>query len=502
MANEQRLPQYIQIGVQYPIVVRDFRQGRYIPYSVSTYLAPSNSVSFCRNVNFDTIIGSAVVRKGTTLVGATVASGKTPLGLTEYVNTFNNVNLNYLIAVFPGASTATASYWNGTSWQATNQTGLSNTYKDRFAVLGGSLFMCNSTNGMLAAPDGITFATLNCITTVKPSLVYRYQSTLLCAGDPTYPSRVWFSSVISPVSSPFITWNNDPSTGDWIDVNPDDGGWMTGFAESSTFLILFKSNAMYRINAVASSAQPQLIYNVGAVCQEGITACQGVAYFFSGSGIYSTDGSFPVQQGRGMIQDIVDNIPQANWTSVAAGHDEFNVYFSVGTVTVGASTDNPVTYTNCVLKYSTRDQTWSVHTYANLFNFFSQFTDSNGRLTRGATTAGDVQTLNLGTTDNGNPINYEMTTQDIDFANRAHDKSISDQLIVFAQNGQDSTMDCFCDGEKKDIPITLTERVNYGKNINLEGHFFNFHWFGETSGTSPVFEGFTIEAVQDNGLTP
>lgn len=489
------------ITPQNPFIFRDMRQGRYAPYSVSEYLAPANSVSFSRNVNFDTIVGKAVVRKGTTLVGATVASNKTPLGLAEFVGLGGSPN--YIMSAFSGASNATVYYWNGTSWTATNKTGLSNTKLNRFATLGGSVFFANGTDGMFDSSDGVTFGTTNSIGTVKPSLVYRYNATLLCAGDATYPSRVWFSSVISPAASPFITWSVNATTGNWIDINPDDGGQMVGFAETSSFLLAFKSNGMYRLDTIAKSTSPQNIFNIGAQSQEGIVACQGLVYFFSGIDIRQTDGGFPVQISRVGVQDIIDAIPQANWAAVAAGTDGINVYFSIGTVTLNTNTEFSRTLTNCVLKWSPRDQSWSVHTYGNVFSFFTLFTDStNGRVMRGSTTAGDVQSLNVGTTDNTVVINYELETQDIDFGDRSHLKGISKQIAVFTKNGQDSLLSCKVDDDfPKPIPIENIKRVNIGKDIDLQGHYFRFLWYGEAGGTSPVFEGFSLESVTDLGQT-
>lgn len=464
---------------------------------MSEELVPLNSVLFTRNVNYDTVVGKAVVRTGTTLLGSAVAAGNAPLGLTEAIG--KGGTNNYLFAVFKGASNATAYYYNGTSWAATNKTALSNSKLNRFAVLGGSTFMTNATDGMFDAADH-TFGTTNSITTVLPSLIHRYNSTMLCSGDATYPSRVWFSSVISPVTSPFITWSNDATTGNWIDINPDDGGYNTAFAETSTFLLVFKNNAMYRLDTVSKSTQAQNIFNVGAVSQEAVTTCQGLAYFFSGAGIYSTDGSFPQRQGRGQVQDIIDAIPQANWGKVAAGADEFNVYYSVGTVTLRPNTDNATTLTNCVLKFSVRDQSWSVHTYANLFSFFAAYTDTNGRVLRGADSVGDVQTLNLGTSDNTAAIDFEMETQDIEFADRSHLVQIADKIAVFAQNGEGSQLLCKCDGAPKQIPINIEGRITVGKDINLQGHYFRFRWFGTSTGTPAMFEGFTIENITDIGM--
>jgi hypothetical protein len=68
-----------------PFILRDFRQGRISKDIVSNFIVPENSVSNSLNVNFDEVIGSAKVRPGTVKLGATVASGKTPLGLSSFL---------------------------------------------------------------------------------------------------------------------------------------------------------------------------------------------------------------------------------------------------------------------------------------------------------------------------------------------------------------------------------------------------------------------------------
>lgn len=353
-----------------PFLLRDFRQGRVSKDIVSELLVPENSVANSININYDEIIGSAKVRFGTTKLGNTVASNKTPLGLASFVGPSGSPNL--LLSVFSGASTATIYYYD-TSWHASGKTSLSNTAKNRFAVLGGSAFITNPTDGMFDSADGNTWGTTNSIPTYKPSVVYRYQARLLAAGDPTYPDRVFFSSVVDPVSSPFITWNVDASTGDWIDVNPDDGGYITGFSESSTFVLVFKNTGMYRMDTVNLTVDPDNIFNVGAVSQEAIVNCQGVTYYFSGVDIRRTNGGYPEQISRIGVQDFIDAIPQTSWTSVCAGTDQLNVYFFIGDVTLNQNQTNQRSYTNVVLKFSPRDQNWSVHSYAQDFKFFSPF---------------------------------------------------------------------------------------------------------------------------------
>lgn len=483
-----------------PFEFRDFSKGRISPYSANTYLSPKNSVSGCLNVNFDTIIGSAVVRNGTTKLGNTVASNKTPLGLGQFVGPGGSPNL--LLSVFSGTSNATLYYYNG-SWNTSGLTALSNTSKTRFAVLGGSAFMANGVDAMKSSTDGNTWVTTNCITSgATPSLLFKTKGRLLAGGDSTYRDRIFFSSIISPASSPFITWNTNSTTGDWIDVNPDDGGYVTGFAETSDVTLVFKNTGMYRLDAINKTIDAQNIFNIGAVSQEAITTCQGITYYFSGIDIRRTNGGYPEQISRLGCQDFIDAVPQSNWSSVCSGNDGLNVYFSIGDVTLSTGQYNQRTFTNVVLKFSTRDESWSIHSYAQKPRFYTQYTNStNGQKMISSDTGGNVQTVNVGTTDNGTPIYYELETQEYDFSNRAHSHQISDQIVVFTNNGIDSTLQIKSnDDDYKDINITLSKRVNIGESININCNFAKFKWFGESTGTAPVLEGIYIESISDLGI--
>ncbi len=354
-----------------PFLLRDFRQGRYSKNIVSELLVPENSVSNSLNVNFDEVVGSAKVRPGTVKLGDTVQANGVPRGLYNFVGKYGTPNL--VLAAFSDGGSTTLYYYD-TSWHTSNITNYDATAKNRFATLGGSAFVTNVVDGMSDAPDGATWGTTNSITGYSPATLYRYQAQMLAMGDPTYPDRVFFSSVVDPTTSPFITWDTDPTTGDWIDVNPDDGGYCTGFSESSTFALIFKNTGMYRMNTVNKTIDPDNIFNVGAVSQEAIVQCQGVTYYFSGVDIRRTNGSdYPEQISRFGVQDFIDAVPTTSWPSVSSGTDQLNVYFFIGDVTLNQNQTNQRDYINVVLKFSPRDQNWSVHSYASGFKFFSPY---------------------------------------------------------------------------------------------------------------------------------
>ena len=118
----------------------------------------------------------------------------------------------------------------------------------------------------------------------------------------------------------------------------------------------------------------------------------------------------------------------------------------------------------------------------------------------GADTDGNVQTINKGTTDNTTAINYFLETQELEFGNRAHAKEIHDEMVAFTHYGQDSQLQVSTDGTNfKTIPIKLGERVSIGEDINIEGNFFVFRWFGQSTQKAPVFEGLYLDNVEDKG---
>lgn len=499
-----------------PFLMRDFRQGVYRKSSVNNYLAPLNSVQHSLNINYDTIIGSAVVRPGVTLLGTQVAANYLPQGLAEFVPKPSVATTSRLLVAFDGLANGTIYYWNGTIWAASNIVTLVNGGRVRFAQLGGSSFAVTGNAAMVSSVDGLTWnmgIANNCIATdsVLPSLIYRAKGRLLASGDTTVgsghsKSRVFFSSIIDPNASPFITWNTNLSTGDFIDINPDDGGDVAGFAETSSTILVFKGNGMYRLNTLTKSTDPQNIFNIGAVSQEGIVNCQGLVYFFSGIDIRRTDGSFPEQISRLGVQDFVDAIPQANWSKVAAGTDGLNVYFSIGNVTLNTAKDTQVTYNNVVLKFSPRDQTWGIHSYGDAYRFFAQYTTTGGRMMYAACDAGDVQSLNNGVQDRAvgvaRPIYFELLTQEIDFDNRANNKVISDKMVVFTQYGLDGRIQIQADdNDPSDIKIDTNQRVAVAKDLNIQGNFFTIRWFGiRSTNSSPVLEGFLLTSVTDQGI--
>lgn len=424
---------------------------------------------------------------------------------------------DYGVAVFTTeyVSRVVLFYYNSSSgWLVSSLQNLPANQINRFAVLKGAIFRVSTGRTMDYSIDqGATWAkgTANGITitenSVVPNLVWVSKNRMVASGYSAFPSRVYFSSIVDPNAANFITWDTDPDTGDWIDINPDDGGNITGFSDTSNLLLVFKNNAMYRLNTINKTVDSENIFNIGAVSQEAIVKCLGLTYFFSGNGIYRTDGGFPELISRIGVQDFIDNSIEPS--KVTAGTDGFNVYFSLGNVTVKIDDEQKITYNRVVLKFSPRDENWSVFTYSKRLGIFSQYRPGE-RDTEfwDAQYNGDVGYINYQGTDNqdntdyGEAIPYSLESQEMDMGSRATTKVISDKVVAFTKAGTEGSFQIQGNGKNsKPVNMQLNDRVNVGSSVNLEGQYFIFKWLGEAKGARPILQGLYLPTVTDQGIT-
>lgn len=488
-----------------PFEIRDVSRGVVRPTAVAQALTPDNSVSLAVNMDFDKIIGSAQVRAGTTLINSAVAANKNPLGMAEFVTAGSAAN--YLVSVYSGASNATLYYNSGSGWSASGLTALSNTAKNRFAILNNRIYIANGTDAFKYSTDGNSFSSVSFTgttpVTIVPALAMTIKNRMIAGlASATNRSRVYFSSVVDPTANPGITWNTDATTGDWIDINPDDGDDVTAFNQTSGLALIFKRNAMYRLNVISKTVDTDNVFPFGAVSQEATVNCQGLVFFFTGKDIRVTNGGFPNQISRLGVQDFIDAIAQSSWVNVTAGTDGWSVFFNIGTVTVGTG-DDKRTFNNVQLKFSVLDQSWAVRSYPAQIGPMAQYTTTTyGRKAVFSDYAGNAQVLDYGTTDNSTAIYYELVTQSLDFSNRSHQNQINDDLAIYMKFGGLARFAWRADerGEFLPIKVTLTRRVNIIRSFKAEGNFFEFKLSGESTQKAPLFEGMRFEKINDSGM--
>jgi len=470
----------------------DFKKGIISPNKVSTFLVPDNSASKAVNVDFDVRMGSVLPRKGAVqLVGG--------LGVSHGTGTF--INSSGVINIALIAINDKIKVWNGVSLVDASITINANN-RVRYANLGDSVFFVNGI-GMFASIDGIAWSQSNCITTAFPTLIMRSKQHMVCAGDATLPDRIFFSSVINPTASPFITWNTTvfaSSAGGWIDINPDDGDNITALQETSDTILVFKRNSVYRVDTISKSIASTNIYNAGAVSQEATTRCRGMVYFYTGKEIMRTDGGYPEQISRISVQPYLDAIGDSSVVNMWS--DYSTVYVSIGDVVVSGQL-----HKNVVLKFSTLDESWTTYEYPRFLKGFVTYKDE---LVGGASVVldGSLVKVQSGYTDFGADVPFNFETQNVLLGN-LHQKSITDRVVIVSRYASSTTVYCILDAfspstKRVELPVKLTDFVTACKNVNVTFRTIAFGWNGISNDgfkdTEPELLAFSVEEVSDLGL--
>ncbi|MEK9207860.1 MAG: hypothetical protein AAB922_05220 [Patescibacteria group bacterium] len=393
---------------------RDFSAGNI--QKVSSDIQIPNSVPFSMNLEFDRVLGEAVSRQGTNIVGSQLSAGNSCLGLFNHLDstTTNNV-------LFAG--------FNGTIFDVngvvSSATGLNSTAQMSFVTFLNTTLMLNgnearsytaaggwvSTGGVLnvaGVPTGANFC-------------QEFKDRVYCAVT----DRLYYTN--TPTSGS-VSWTASGSGSLQVEQE-DGGGTLQALNKVPGYLLIYKQRSLKRWNF--DSSFPEDLINIGTQSHKSVVRARGKNYFFYGpNGFYETQGGYPKLISR-PIQRIVDGIASSFYASVNGWSDNDNIYWSVGTVTMNFDRGYAETYTNVVLRYTIDTQQWAPLRYFHAFRQLHQYISGNDTLIVGGDSNGQVLQLNTGNSDyNGNAITYILQSPEIDFKVRERQKTISNKVYV------------------------------------------------------------------------
>ncbi len=381
-----------------PVVRTSIKDGLITDGAIGENDMPMTAVRRSLNFHFDAI-GAATLRKGQTAIGNVL--GGTSLGLYQFINP-SDATKNQLIYV----NNATAYYLSGGSW-ASKRTGLTNGSKARFSPFLNYVFMVNGTEATAiwdGNPANSFVTTGNASGAPTGQFIDNFRSRMWIAGNSTYPDRLFYSSIPSADTTQLITWDSDPTTGQWIDISPSDGEHISAIHRSKNSLLVFKPNHIYKVYSV-NSTDPDPTINVGTYSSESIVETKIGVFFHHSSGFYTINAyGIPVEISRPII-DIIRNISYTNYASICGSLDKEgdHITWEVGTVTI-----NGVTFSNLAVRYTISTQVWTHYAYPTQFLQSTNYTDGTNLFRLVSDTTGTVLKLDTGTDDNGTPIVYEL----------------------------------------------------------------------------------------------
>lgn len=477
-----------------PFMSDNFLGGSIDEGAVGDFMLPRNACRRAINVRFDKPLGAITQRLGTTILGTDKVNGANAVtGLYNFRDAGSGTN-NQIIAT----SNGTNFYLNGSNVWTSTLSGDTAGLKTRFVTFLDEVVRLNGTDaakswtGNTASAWGTSGGNLdvgNWPTGTKFGVVFN--SRVYTAGNTSAPDRLYASSIPSGGA---ISWTSGNLN---VDINPQDGMNITGLATTGDLILIFKDRAMYRWKG-AQGGDPNQLINIGTPSHDSIVRTdQGPIYFFgrglNSVGFYRTTGGYPELISRPK-QDYVDAISASYYGSISGFCDADNVYWSIGSVTVGGKT-----YTNAWYFFNIPTETQGIFSFDDRFQVFSPYITSTGAVTLlGGDTDGHVQTLFSGTTDNTAPISSEVGLPPMYFTGRERVKTLG-ELYAFAKqpNGLRLQMQAD-DGSVRQLG-EIKGREQRFPSLSIRGRKFYPTITCVNSQQPFTFEGLAVTDVVDEG---
>lgn len=484
-----------------PVRMNDFTSG--MVTDVNDSIVPPNSIALGVNMDFDIVLGAAVSRLGTTIVGAQLVSGKNILGLHQHIDSVTPAN-NLLLGAVNVANDATATIKNVTTG-ADVVTGLTASTKVRFLTYGGATLAINGVDAERSytqAGGWITTGGAFDLTDFPGSnscqLAIEFLDRIYAAGDSAEPSRLHYSGL---GAAGVVAW-----AGDYVDIEPEDaGGAITALSKVPGYILVFKERSLHRWNF--SSAFPESLVQVGTPSQESVVQSGGLVFFYSNStddarGFYVTNGGRPQcisQDSTRTIKRFIDAIPSANEADICATATDRTIKWSVGDLTVDG-----VTYKNVVFKYNRILNQWSIRSYPSRHMVYAQNLVSGVNTTVAGDNNGTVYRIDVPAVfaDNGTKINWKIQTQQESFGtNRL--KTITSSAYVRGEGLNDMKVTIVPDGDSTLAKVVSTSSKWIRKLLfwfdigaKVQGTTLAVQLTGSTTGARAVVREIEIPDIQ------
>lgn len=458
--------------------------------TTSSFLRKDSQLELAMNVNFDNI-GSVTRRLGYGGYSGSLSTVSQVYGMQSYPDTSGNTLR--LFAYNNGA----IQYATGAAWTTVQGSLTSGAYMEARVFL-DQLFVvgADTSNNYLTTAniDGTAYSTSTNVTSApKGRLIELYLDQLYIAdvvvGGVRYPSRMYSSSV-PDAAGLAITW---PAT-NYEEISTNDGESITGLHTNKKWnqLLIFKENSMN----VYDTVRIRTVASVGTSCPRSVVTINGDTYFFKrGYGIYKYDGFAPVLISR-PIEKWIKGIQDFSnmYTQFATKEDEKYYKLYTGNIVVDG-----VTYTNCEIRYSTVDNTWTIYSYADAFAVYAEHKISEVVRPYAGTTAGTVMRLAISGdavySDNGTEISSEFMTKALDLK-QPNAKTFASRVVLYSTSPQGLTGRMRYKNQvdwSSHFSLDTPEQI---LNVNPgEGRFVQFH-FSDNSTNSPYqFEGLSFDPL-------
>ncbi len=455
----------------------DYLSGVVREAAVGESLAPQSSVEFVLNFHFDRI-SEAQLRKGTTLLGAAVSPGNVIRGMGFFRN-----NAGTIFAALANTGGSVYAY-NGSSWSSV-RSGLTATSKARFTNLVDYIFMVNGTEPIRSWGGTGQFGSTNVASLPAGDLIETYRNRLWVAESST--DKLYYSDVVT-------TSNTITGGTDFIQISPADGERIRAIKRHPRALLVFKENHIYKVFSI-NSADPDPSIMRGTYSQESVVETKDGFYYHHPTGFYKFVFDGEQEEISRPIIDIVKAIPRSSYENIAGWSDDDHVYWAIGDITLDG-----VAFQNIEVRWTISTKVWTIYSKPTQIYSSTLYDSGSVLLPILGDESGNVLQHDIGNTDNGTPIFYDLQTH---FRYLSEVKNIAKtctEIVAYHENahGAQISYQLDSDNQKKTnnawTPIgQLSKDINETLSLNAQ-HFtrIRFRVSGSSSGVQMIFRALEI----------
>jgi len=248
-----------------------------------------------------------------------------------------------------------------------------------------------------------------------------WQSRMVYAGNPDYPSRLYLSNFEEPMVVPTLTLlESDAGAGGYFEVGVDDGDILTGLAVLGEELYVFKGHSVHRVAGTnfADFILRPLTVELGCASHRTIETYHGELIWYTGDAVAILSPGAGLQIVSDPVRTRLEATVAADWgKACAVVHDQkYWLFYCDGTVA----------YNNRGLVLDLRTGGWTEISGWNVRCAMELAAPGDTPdLYLGDAAAGTVWNADTGTTDDSAPISWEAQLPQVDFGDTTRVKQLS-----------------------------------------------------------------------------
>jgi hypothetical protein len=362
-------------------------------------------------------------------------------------NNYLRIKVKFTTTNFPDTPTLSLLrvLYDNTPVTQTLATGLSSTARYQFATQNDILFIVNGENTNKKW-DGTTFANQAGSPPIA-KYIRVHKNRMFLAGNPTNPSRLYFSELGDPENWPVLYF---------IDIGKGDGDKITGFGVLLDNLVIFKTNSIWVLQGDSPSnfVLRKVVDGYGSVSQTSITNVKETLTAFTKDGALFFDGVRSALASE-KIEKTIKNLNKSYLSLASAVFFDNKLYIAVPE---GDSMKN-----NLVLVFDTLRTAWTLYRGIPVSEWVVWRKYNQDILLFGSSETGQVYEFGVGYSDDGNPIEAYFVTKHFDFGVIEQKKLV--RSLIAATSSQVSadtqfSISFFKDQESETPSITINSSAN------------------------------------------